>query len=113
MMEFDVNQLDQAGKRFFGRLGWRSGRSGIDMPPGVLDADAAAAGGVSFVLPEGKAKKPATEPKAKKRFLSTASKRSSRGGDHKKMSEGEKQACEVERAKHICDEWPEGWPRAR
>ena len=63
-MEFDVNQLGKAGRRSFIRVDWKSGRSGIDMPPGVSGAEATATGGVDFVLPEGKAKKPAAAPKA-------------------------------------------------
>ena len=51
-MEFDVNQLDKTGKRFFLGVGWKSGHSGIDILPGVSGAEATATGGVFFVPPE-------------------------------------------------------------
>ena len=67
-MEFDVYQLDPAGRRFYCGLGWISSRSGIDMPPGVSRAETTATGGSPFVLPERKAKKPAAEKKSKKKL---------------------------------------------
>ena len=112
-MEFDVNQLDKVGKRFFLGIGWKSGRSGIDIPPGVSGAEATATGGVSFVLSEGKAKKPAAAPKAKKKFLVNGIKKIIAASDRQIMSEGEMQAYEAERAKDMRGEWPGKWPPER
>ena len=112
-MEFDVSQLCHAGKRFFLGVGWKSGRSGIVMPPGVSGAEATATGGVSFVLPLGKAKKPAATPKAKKKFLVNGIKKIIAASDRQIMSEGEMQAYEAERAKDMRGEWPGKWPPER
>ena len=79
-MEFDVHQFDTAGKRYYGGLGWSGGRSGIDMPPSVSRAEAIATGGSPSVLPERKAKKPATEKKSKKKFLVNDAKEVIEGG---------------------------------
>ena len=113
VMEFDVEQLDPAGRRYFGGLGWKSGHSGVSMPPGVSGAEATATGGASFVLPEPKAKKPKAAPKSKKKFSVNGIKKIIEGGDHKKMSESEMQAYETERANDMRGDWPEGWPSKR
>ena len=63
-IEFDEDQLDPVGERCYGGLGWSSGHSGIAMPSGASCAEATSTGGSPFLLPERKAKKPATEKKS-------------------------------------------------
>jgi len=112
-MEFDVNQLDPAGKRYFGGLGWSSGHSAVSMPPGVAGAEATASGGASFARAEPPAKKAKAAPKNKKKFSVGGVLKIIEGGDHKKMSEFEMQTYEAERAKDMRGDWPVNWPPSR
>ena len=112
-MVLEVEQLDSAAKRFFGGVGWKTGRSGVAMPPGVAGVEATATGGACFAVAEPPKKKPKTGTKPKKKFFVNGVKKFIEAGDHKKMSESELQAYEAERAKDGRGEWPEKWPPKR